>query len=154
VPQRTSDGEAPDPHFAANELLYRRYRRDHLVNGQLRPQDFGPLPGVSVNRQKYSNCPEDVLHPDCANRRLDNTWGILSFTVGSVENGGPFKHEGSDTQYEFYLRHDPGPLCKPHSEIWCRDARSKEDVANPSRTVRNLFRLQLSRLINVVRPAA
>lgn len=125
-----------------------------MSNGELRSQYFRPLPGVSVNRQRYSDAPADVLHVNCAHRVLGAGWGILSFTVGAVENAEPFAYEGGERRYEFYLVHKPTESCKPHSEIYCRDAESKEDVTNPSPTIRNLFRVQLSRLINVVLDAA
>jgi hypothetical protein len=128
-------------------MLYRRYAKAHLTNGQLRSQDFRPLPGVSVNRQKYSNSPRDVLHVDCAERNVTG-WGILDFRVDDVTSGD-FGLEGAQDRFEFYLKHDPKKMCKAHSEIFCRNTETKLDV-EPSKRIRNLFRIALSLRLNVI----
>ncbi|MGZ7133881.1 MAG: hypothetical protein ACXVH4_04045 [Halobacteriota archaeon] len=111
----------------------------------MRSQDFRPLPGVSVNREKYSSGPEDAVHPDCCSGAVLPGWGVYYFRVSDV-TAKSFAVQGDPNRYEFYVKHVPLETCKAHSEIHCRDAESGRD-ANPNRIIRNLFRIHLSRLI-------
>jgi hypothetical protein len=69
------NGRAEDQDFQATEKLFRRYTRDHYMNGQFSNTGFAFTSPQSVNRQKYSE-PVDALYSE-ADEFVD--WGVLSF---------------------------------------------------------------------------
>jgi hypothetical protein len=153
LPQR-NDGNAPDQDFPPEENLYRRYLREHFVNGELRAQHF-QLPEASVNRERYSDGPEDVLHQDCCGGEALEGYGILGFTVADVE-GVPWRpvHATNDQRsFEFFPFHEPEPSCRPHTEILCRDEATRQSVAKPPKSVKEQFRIHLAGLVSILRDA-
>jgi hypothetical protein len=114
-----------------------------------RPQDFGALPGASLNRAKYSD-PDHVLHYDCAKPTIATGWGIYTFAVSDVLAQTYEVRQPQPRRLSFFVQHVPLPECKAHSEIHCHDATSHEAV-RPSAAVRNLFRIFVTQNCSVIR---
>jgi hypothetical protein len=127
-------GRTEDTVFGPDELLYRRYLKEHWIDGSFSNLGF-KFPddsGQSVNRQKYSE-PEDVLF---LNGTFDDEMGVLEFAVRdipqrlSVDRGPGFV---------FFPKHVPEELNFAHSEVWCdREERTYEYVTPCRRPFKNV----------------
>jgi hypothetical protein len=97
VPERPDrmkrNGRAEDQEFQATEKLFRRYMREHYVNGQFSNTGFAFTSPQSVNREKYAE-PADVLFSE-----MDEfaDWGVLSFKCEDLPNSFP----PENPQYKF-----------------------------------------------------
>lgn len=132
----------PDPQFDDTELPYRRFMRDHYLEGELVPAHFR-FPNPSFNREKYSS-PEDVLHPDCADGRDVRGWGVLECSSKDIPT--PFTAPDG-RQYNFSAIHCPPPCCYAHAELLCLSGGGY--VKEPSKKVREAFRVELARKMRV-----
>jgi hypothetical protein len=143
------NGDPEDPVFGEGELLYRRYMRDHFPNQQLLPAAF-KFPRQSFNREKYS-APEDVLHPDCCDgKKLQEGWGVLECSSTNL----PTPVDGQDgKEFRFEPIHRPLECCYAHTEIWCKAAEG-EFIDEPSRKVRETFRVRLAQRMTVRKHAS
>jgi hypothetical protein len=141
--------------FAGDELLYRRYSREHFVNGKLLPAAFrfAETSGPSFNRSAFSK-PEDVLHPDCCGGQRLLHYGILQCAVSDLPS--PLIAEAEGTPYFFSPRHKPEPTCYAHTEVWCRRARAeiKEGPLQPPKAIRERFRIELAKVLTINRIAS
>lgn len=146
-PRYQAEGEAADQVFDSGELLYRRYARQHFVDGQLLPAAFR-FPGPSFNRQKYSVA-DDVLHPDCCDGNNLDGYGILECSATDL----PTPINGDDgKEFNFAPVHRPCPCCYAHTEVWC--VLDGEPVDQPSKAVREKFRVGLARKMAVRKEAS
>lgn len=137
------DERAEDPFFDGNELLYRRFIKEHFQEARLLPAAFA-FPRQSFNRGKYS-APEDVLHPDCADGRKLEGWGVLECLVANL----PTPLVGADNRiFNFSAVHQPQECCYAHTEIWCVTETGKP-AENPSKKVRETFRVRLAERMRV-----
>jgi hypothetical protein len=140
----------PDQTFPPDELLFRRFPRNSLVNGWPTPLTI-PIEdhsGISVNRARYS-LPQDVLEPDCCNGNHRPGMVVLEFAVGDL----PGKIAANDQEYAFVPKHVPLEVCYAHSEIWCNsEGNIERPCERPSKTIRDLFRAELlSRIVSMGR---
>ncbi len=98
---------------------------------------------MSVNREKYSNRPEDVLHP----RYPGN--GIAAFRVGDIPS--PLRSD-QRVEYEFRVKHRPRKRNRAHSEVWCWRANEHLGVeADIPLVVQFIFRMLLRRAMVIIR---
>lgn len=135
-------GRPVDPEFAPSERLFRAIaRRDFTENGGLLPTAF-EFPDFSVNREKYSE-PADVL-------LSRPTHGVAAFEVQDL----PGELQNPDGAYQFKVEHAPEEDNYSHSEVRTyKDGRRYPK--KPPRTLRTLFRLQLSARARLLKePAA
>ncbi len=139
------NGRPEDPIFRPEELLYRRYRNDHWIDGLFSPAGF-KFPKQSVNRQKYSE-PEDVVFSEDG---IFDGFGVLEFAVRDVPSS--LEEEGTPV-YIFFLKHIPLEDNYAHSEIWCETEQETGRYVSPSQTVRKKFRTMLSQRVTVRIPA-
>lgn len=97
----------PDPIFAPDEDLYRRFDPDDL-DGVHISIDALELPDMSVNRSKYG--------PAEWTRLLDTSrnWGVLAFRVGDIPP--ELLHLGT-IRYSFAPEHVPLKRNYPHAEV-------------------------------------
>jgi hypothetical protein len=105
---------------------------------------FGSPP--SVNRDKYSK-PEDVLFSESG--QFDG-WGVLAFVV--AEFPGPVS--ASNCQYLLVPRHVPLEENYAHSEIWCNKVPGTTEHVDAPKTVKKLYRAQLSQRVRVLIPTS
>jgi len=140
------DGRAPDDALDATELFYRRYSLAHFVEGHVLPQSIS-FPKPSFNRSKYSN-PEDVLHVDCCNGKELSGWGVVESAVADLCIS---RESGDKQKLTLYPKHVPLPTCYAHSELWCQSETSND--VKPSQSVKEKFRIELSRALKVRIPA-
>jgi hypothetical protein len=134
---RYQAGDAEDPVFDGDELLYRRYIKAHFPYGRLLPAAFS-FPRPSFNRGKYS-VPQDVLHSDCCEGRALDGWGVLQCAVTEL----PTPVDGADGRRFFFSpMHQPRECCYAHSEVWCTEEGNITDT--PSKKVREEFRVRLA----------
>jgi hypothetical protein len=140
---RYQNGDPEDQEFTNGELLYRRYRGEHFQNQQLLPAAF-KFPRQSFNREKYSR-PEDVLHSDCCDgKKLQGGWGVLECSSTNL----PTPIDGQDGRtFQFEPIHKPLACCYAHTEVCCKVG--DEFIDEPSRKVRELFRLRLAQVMTV-----
>jgi hypothetical protein len=131
------EGSALDPMFVDRELLFRRFRKDHLKDGRVLPSAFR-FPRQSFIRAKYS-VPEDVLHPDCCDGKDLRHWGVLE--CSSTELPTPLI-SGDQRSFIFAAVHAPLECCYAHTEIRCECDGS--DVIEPSKKVQEEFKVKLS----------
>ncbi len=136
----------PDDNFEPSERLFRRFSPENYSAGVLAP-DAIPFPDFSVNREKYSQRPEDVLHPNYPGS------GIAAFTVGDVPSSLPSKGGGAD--YEFKVKHRPTESNHAHSEVWCcrngQHLKKKRSQTNIPPEVQFSFRMLLLKRVTIVR---
>jgi hypothetical protein len=115
IPERLhTEGREPDSQFADSELLYRRiaggYEREDLIAA------FSLKPGESLNRQRYSAYPQDVLFNIVdGNHHVGST--ILAFEVRQVRQQIPQSVNNQVVTYSFRLKHKPEDCMYPHCEI-------------------------------------
>lgn len=103
--------------FRAEERLYRRHRREDIVDGVILPSAL-PFPkkeentGQSVNRSAYSR-PEDALWSPT--KRLDGM-GVFEFPVSCL----PLELTCPNTArcFTFWPKHVPLGKNYSHSEVW------------------------------------
>lgn len=135
------NGRPVDPVFATEELLFRRYIKEHWDNNRIVDAHFS-FPKPSVNREKYSE-PQDVLYSDDGQY---NDWGVLEFSVNQVPKQ---LSDGEGRIYVFFPSHVPEEENYSHSEIWCERNAAPGQEANPSSTVKKKFRALLSQQAKV-----
>jgi hypothetical protein len=139
-----------DQNFPPDELLFRRFPRNSLINGWPVPLNL-PIEdtsGISVNRARYS-LPQDVLDPDCCHGKYRIDMVVLEFAVGDL----PKKVAAHDREFAFVPKHVPLECCYAHSEIWCNPQGDiDQPCERPSKTIRDLFRAELlSKIVSMGR---
>ncbi len=135
------NGRAEDPNFTPDELLYRRFQQDKLVNGWPMSLNISmdDASGISVNRERYS-LPQDVLEPDCCDGNRREGMVVLQFAVSDL----PEQLSTSEREYRFKPKHAPLECCYAHSAIWCNgEGNIDQPYEKPSKTARDLFRARL-----------
>jgi hypothetical protein len=137
------DGQSAVDAFDADELLYRRYSKRDIVNGQVVPQSVS-FPKPSFNRSKFSR-PEDVLHVDCCGGKQPVIGlGVLE---GRVSDFRKSAQSGDNRIFTLYPKHVPNETCYAHSELWC--ATSESEDAKPSQSAKEKLRIMASRALSV-----
>jgi hypothetical protein len=129
------------PVFAPDELLYRRYRREHWVGGRF----AGPgiqFPKQSVNRGGFSE-PEDVLYSDSG--EFDGQ-GVLQCRVCDVPERLELPPAPGAV---FFLKHAPVDDNYSHSEIWADKLESTGAYVEPSPSLKKLFRTVLAQRMSI-----
>ena len=152
IPQQPIPCEgAIDSEFSPDERLFRRlnpavwFRFGGRANLRQIWNDQLPFPTFSVNREKYSNAPEDVLQPEWP-RFANHAIGVL--VVGRIP---PEMVEGSD-RYVYAVEHCPENGNIAHSEIRCyRNGARLLDKDAASKTMRVKFRALLGERMDVYR---
>lgn len=151
-PTRKGDKE-PVQDFADDEILYRRFSANQLVNGEVLPTsiDFDEPP--SFCRSKWAG-PEDTIHRHCANNRDVSSYGVFGLSVLDVK----IRIDDSEQAFEFYPLHAPLEACYAHSELRYRknteSSPAMEEYKKPNKKIRNNFRMRVaSKLRVVIEPA-
>jgi hypothetical protein len=146
VPERPDsmlrNGRAPDAEFQPTEKLFRRYKREHFIDGRFSNMGLSFTNPPSVNREKYSQ-PSDAIFSE-ADEFLN--WGVLSFQAQHLPAAFPTDRPA----YSFFPHHVPLENNYSHSEVGC-------DTIPPSGTyqvpqppgMRKLFRTTLSQRITI-----
>jgi hypothetical protein len=103
--------------FRSDEQLYRRYRREDIVNGKITPAALkfpkkNDNTGQSVNRSLLSK-PEDALWSDA--KRYDG-WGVYQFPATCLPRNVLCSHTGR--KFTFFPKHVPIWNNYAHTEIW------------------------------------
>jgi hypothetical protein len=103
--------------FQADELLYRRHRREDALNGVILPAALAfpkknENTGQSVNRSAYSR-PEDALWGPT--KRLDGM-GVFEFPVSCLPE--ELVCPTTARQFTFWPKHVPLGNNYAHAEIW------------------------------------
>ena len=140
-----ANGRAPDPNFVAAEHLFRRYRKEHLINGKPVPLSIFPLDEpVSTNRSKFSE-PQDVLEPDCCDGSERSGCVVLDINVSDIPEMLSTE-DGTGRVFRFVVVHRPRNLCYPHTVIHCNENGDPEEShQEPPKHLRNKFRAELAR---------
>lgn len=146
-PEMLAKGRRPDPHFADDEVLYRRFRPGDIVGGEVVPEAF-ELPDMSVSRQKYGR-PEWLV----INDEFEG-WGVAGFRVKDIPREQELLHPGV-IAYILKPEHVPLKYNYPHSEVRvyrdgeriCRKSDNL-DLLDPVFHIR--WRERLSQLAKVV----
>jgi hypothetical protein len=139
------NGRPEDQAFDADELLYRRYIREHLHNDKIVDAHFD-FPRTSVNRGKYSQ-PEDVLFSE--NGQFER-WGVLEFPVSGIP---AILQDAQGERFVCFPAHAPLDSNYGHTEIACERERQRGEPAIPGPAARKKFRAMLSKQVRVRIPA-
>jgi hypothetical protein len=135
-------GRPEDQEFGLVELLYRRYLRDHWIEGHFSDLGFR-FPRQSLNRQKYSE-PEDVLLSDEGTYHVG--YGVLEFFVSDI----PTRLQAPGTHvFVFFPKHVPKALNYAHSELWCDTEQQTGSYVEPSSIIKKLLRAKLSQHVSI-----
>ncbi len=130
-----------DSNFDPNEKLYRRFPSHWFNREQNRvlPPAFS-LPNCSVNREKYSQ-PQDVLlhRASCPTHNCLN-WGVASFQVNDI----PPHISSSEGNYNLGVVHDPCEYNYSHSEIRAYHHGQDNETTNIKNIIKKKFRTALS----------
>jgi hypothetical protein len=98
------EGKEPDEQFEKSEWLYRwiglSYEREDLIAA------FRLLPWESINRDKHSKYPADVLF-NIVNGKHRVGFAILAFQVTHVQRELGLKQNDEEVTYSFRVRHKP-----------------------------------------------
>jgi hypothetical protein len=137
-------------HFLTDELLYRRYRREHILNGTILPSALqfpknGENTGQSVNRSRFSR-PEDARWTE--REKLDG-WGVFQFPISCL----PHQVTCRDTErrFSFFAKHVPLKRNYAHSEIWCQDVPPQNaGYVLPTKLVKKELRAMIQKHSQVV----
>jgi hypothetical protein len=140
-------------YFLADELLYRRCRREDILNGTILPSALqfpkkGENTGQSVNRGRFSR-PEDARWTET--ERLDD-WGVFQFPVSCL----PQEATCRDTarRFSFFPMHVPLRKNYAHSEIWCDEVPPQNaGYILPTKLVKKELRAMIQKHSQVVIPA-
>jgi hypothetical protein len=129
------DGQSAVDAFDADEFLYRRYSKDHIVDGQVVPQTVS-FPKPSFNRSRFSR-PEDVLHVDCCGgKQPPPGLGVLE---GRVSEFSKSVESADNRLFTMYPKHVPNETCYAHSELWCATSDSQD--TKPSQSAKEKLRI-------------
>ncbi len=149
IPVHLHKGSRPvDPVFSDEELLYRRIRRP-LIGLLPDALDFD-LTEMSVNRELYSNQPEDVLWNINASSATDHfhDQGIVSFPVREVR-AVHLRHPQLDEYCVMRVMHQPEDCMYPHSVV-VPEMRPGQGVSKPSKMMRTELRTRFRELSQVI----
>jgi hypothetical protein len=141
IPERLhADGKSEDQQFEKSELLYRWLLKTY-PNSELK-ESFRLIPDESVNRQKYSTYPADVLFDIRGQHRVGHP--ILSFEVGQLERD--FQHQEKDEMvvYSFRILHKPEDCMYPHCVV---EVRKKGELITDAKQVPGIIRRRLRKVI-------
>lgn len=108
-PEMLTHDRQTDPHFADDEILYRRFRLEDMENGEVPPEAF-ELPDMSVNREKYGPPEWLLLEYGFA------AWSAAGFRMRDVPRGESMLHLGV-IAYALRPEHVPLKYNYPHSEV-------------------------------------
>jgi hypothetical protein len=96
-------------------LLYRWLAKTYPATSELKAS-FRLVPEESVNRQKHSKYPADVLFDiKHGNHRIGHP--ILPFEVKQLQQEFSREENGQQVIYSYRIRHDPEDCKYPHCEI-------------------------------------
>jgi len=121
IPERLhTNGRLPDAHFTSNEKLFRRFanteqNKPALKDGKLTHASLS-LKEMSVNREKYSEKPEDVLYNIKTGEHFWH-YGIYAFCVGAIQSLNYVHPTEQSKSYSLRAVHKPEPCMYPHSII-------------------------------------
>lgn len=125
-----------DNHFLQSELIYRRFpcldtnAKKTLVDGKLSASVFSTHK-MSLNRQKYSNEPSDVLYNINSKEHFIND-GIFSLTVVNVNDFSEPSPNDHNKLYTLKLLHKPDECMYSHCEIFVGfDGELLDDLERP-----------------------
>lgn len=134
-------GQSVEEKFSSEELLFRRYRKEHWANGAFSGVGF-PFPKHSVNRALFSE-PEDVVFSESGDF---NGWGVLEFLVSDV----PSQIELPPAVFVFFMKHVPHEYNYAHSEIWSSNqVAQRYYYVEPSKAVRKQFRTIMAQAMKI-----
>lgn len=144
------NGRSENNSFTKEEKLYRRIPPDAIhSNGEISPACLS-LYDMSLNRERYSKSPEDVLY-NIENGEHFLSSEILEIGVGSIELPR-YPHPNDENRvYTFKMKHEPEECMYPHSVLKIilnhNEIKSKKDIPP---TLRALFREHLRKKGTVV----
>lgn len=138
LPERLRrNGRVADQEFTQAEKLFRRYLKNHLVNGQFSGIGLSFDDPPSLNREKYSECRDVLISPE-----IDfaaQGYGVLSLRVHDATMALP----ADQPMYSFQPRHVPIDENFAHSEIWCDRVEPTGNHVIPNKGTRKLARTVL-----------
>jgi hypothetical protein len=142
IPERLrTNGRAADPVFEGAEKLFRRYLREHLVNGQFSNAGFRLSRPNSVNREKYSLVEDVLLSLD--DRHVGS--GVWSLRVEDL----PAEFPPEKPQISVFPQHLPVDENYAHSEIWCDRIERTGQHVEPNNETKKLLRAILSQRVHI-----
>jgi len=138
------------PEFEADELLYRRYRRDDTSNGvildsALKFPKKNENTGQSVNRGRFSR-PTDALWND---QTFLDGMGVFQFPVSCVLREATCP--STARRFRFWPKHVPLTKNYAHSEIWSEEIPpTSPGYALPTKLVCKELRATIQKYSRVV----
>jgi hypothetical protein len=146
IPDRLkANGRAEDQVFTLDEKLFRRFRSEHYLEGQLTNVGLPLSNPPSTNRSKFSLA-EDVLISE-ADEFLGQ--GVLSWTVQDIPN----EIAGQQFRVTMFPRHMPEANNYAHTELWCDRVPQTGAHVVPSKQAKKLIRAILSQRARIEIPA-
>jgi hypothetical protein len=144
-------GRSEDQVFAPDEWLYQRIELRHIqpddgklssINSPFR------FPDASVNRDKYSSCPEDVLYP--ADKFSEH--GVAGFKTCDVLPAYSPPKEGNTTptSFVFQVTHVPCEFNYAHSEVRSV-VEGTTNMKVPGNTTKSEFRRHMAKVSEIIR---
>lgn len=133
------NGREEDTVFEPTEKLFRRYNREHFIDGKFSNMGFSFKSPPSVNREKYGEA-SDVIFSETDKFAK---WGVLSFQAQYVSVALP----PDRPEYTFFPKHVPLEINYAHSEVYCVAGSAMGAYVEPRSAVRKLFRATLSQRV-------
>jgi len=153
IPEHLHQNDRPvKPHFDDGEKIYRRLAPEHLEGNRVVEAAFDSY-DTSVNREKYSQDPGDVLF-NIVDGNHYRHWGVAWLRVSEIEILRlPHPVLGDEKIHTFKLMHQPEECMYPHSEMSVRQGDKTLTKRPKSGKVRTQLKERLSLLSKVaIRP--
>lgn len=129
-----------DDHFPPDEMLYRRVKKDEIVDGQVEYSVL-KVPVFCANRSKYSLPEHVILFPF-------QDWGVIAFEIQYIPSG-PYNTD-EKTSYTFNVVHVPEEENYSHTEVRaCKNGEYSARTKVPD-SVKHKWRLKLREYIKVI----
>ncbi|MFA4795102.1 hypothetical protein [Leptospira kirschneri] len=120
-----------DNNFSDDELLYRRFHKDFPPNFTTKE--------MSVNRQKYSHEPEDVLYDINTGQKRIN-FGIAQFRIRNLNTLRIPHPTIQNTEYTLEIVHAPIPCMYPHANVYVKKSNVRLNSLEGPKTVKDEIR--------------
>jgi hypothetical protein len=134
IPSRLHTGDrSPDPAFSDKELLYRRYKlHDVQVSKKPFPENLWSVSisfkrGLSVNRQKYSAHPADVLFEVNSGDHYKDD-GVCELNLAGLNEWSKGQREDTiPPEYTLEVVHEPTRCMYPHTSVYLLHRNTRID---------------------------
>lgn len=146
------NGRSEDNIFDKDEMLYRRFSKLESPDGKSLSAAMLQTREMSVNREKYSKSPSDVLYSTTSKDHYFSH-GVISMGYGQIFCLSVKHPDDKNIKYTFSVVHSPEECMFPHALIIVMNNGSPVKKIKPSK-IRNLIKDEVLKQASLVKPAS